>query len=108
MDIWKPLHVKYMELGGNERALEALGPADESDMSARYKTPEADEYRSRLKKSVYTELGLPLNEETVKKTPTGDDLQRRFGNATSISSSQLHPHRPRPSENSLCPCCNIL
>lgn len=98
-----------MRLGGNGRAKKALEDVlEERDLRTKYESEQAEEHRNSLKKEVYEELGLPLEEIPVRQQSTPQyNMARdaRFQNATSISSDQFYRRPPprEPDENN-CPC----
>lgn len=102
-----------MRFGGNTRARAALADVqDEKDLRRKYESEQAEEYRKKLKAEVHNELGLPLEEPPVSRSPApsnGAVSDPRFRGATAISSHEYygngrHPNRPNDDDSGTCPC----
>mmetsp|Transcript_155641 Transcript_155641/g.274909 ORF Transcript_155641/g.274909 Transcript_155641/m.274909 type:complete len:293 (+) Transcript_155641:47-925(+) len=129
MDRWKPLHLKMMQLGGNERFrqfLEEQGVPQEMPIREKYRTRAAEWYRQFLRASAEeTELPAPLAPGTGHLPSHGAQpnmLDKVFAEAnsgattTSITpepSSSLQASKASTAEQgaqrgSCCKCCQTL
>eukprot|EP01125_Pyxidicula_operculata_P017769 TRINITY_DN6269_c0_g1_i1.p2 TRINITY_DN6269_c0_g1~~TRINITY_DN6269_c0_g1_i1.p2 ORF type:complete len:185 (-),score=10.69 TRINITY_DN6269_c0_g1_i1:182-736(-) len=113
LDKWSPVQVKYLELGGNNRAKEYFGLGD-TDVALgsldRYSSPEAEKYRSLLKSEVQKALGLADDKaSTQTKQPLNPELEKYKG-ATAIGSSDFgyNPQRRNTSNRCLTACCTLV
>jgi len=108
LDKWQPKQVKFMQLGGNQRAKFVFSNQEGDSLEAKYNSPVARQYRETLEQEVNLALGITEKNEYVPLDPALE----RFANAKSFGSSDFRREgddvRVYSSNYNLCNCCTIL